>query len=109
MSSRVNEYLTTKELAELLRIKERKVYALAVLEGKADVAFGLQGVAHQYRLRFLPIMRERCDLFIDRRAWFEPSMQRFLSCCATAGFARKAQELMGYDLSGFGTVQLNGQ
>lgn len=82
--------------------------ALAVLEGKADVAFGLQGVAYQYRLHFLPIMRERYDLLVDRRAWFDPPMQRFLRFCASPSFARKAQEFMGYDVSGFGTVHFNG-
>ncbi len=83
--------------------------ALAVLEGKADAAFGLYGVAQQYRLAFVPVMRERFDMLVDRRAWFEPPMQRFLHFCQTQGFAQKAEELGGYDVSGFGRVHFNGK
>jgi len=83
--------------------------ALAVLEGKADAAFGLLGVAQQYRLHFLPIMRERFDLLVDRRAWFDPPMQCFLKFCSSPAFAQKAQELQGYDVGGFATVHFNGQ
>lgn len=83
--------------------------ALAVLEGKADAAFGLFGVAQQYRLAFVPVMRERFDLLVDRRAWFEPPMQRFIYFCQTQGFAQKVDELGGYDVSGFGRVHFNGK
>jgi len=82
--------------------------ALAVLEGKADAAFGLLGVAHQYRLSFVPIMRERFDLLVERRAWFEPPMQRFIRFCQSAAFVQKAKELDGYDVSGFGKIHFNG-
>ncbi len=83
--------------------------ALAVLEGKADAAFGLLGVAQQYRLTFLPVMRERFDLLVDRRSWFEPPMQCFLTFCSTQAFAQKAKEIQGYDVSGFGQVHFNGK
>ncbi|MGI9385058.1 MAG: substrate-binding domain-containing protein, partial [Methyloligellaceae bacterium] len=43
--------------------------ALAVLEGKADAAFGLKAMASQYRLGFVPVATERFDLLVDRRAW----------------------------------------
>lgn len=82
--------------------------ALAVLEGKADAAFGLLGVARQYRLVFVPIMRERFDLLVDRRAWFEPPLQRFIRFCQSPAFTQKAEELKGYDISGFGQVHFNG-
>jgi len=82
--------------------------ALAVLESKADAAFGLLGVAQQYRLAFLPVMRERFDLLVERRAWFEPPMQRFVSFCNSPAFQDKAEGLEGYDVSGFGRVHFNG-
>ncbi len=82
--------------------------ALAVLEGKADAAFGLLGVARQYRLTFLPTMRERFDLLVERRAWFEPPMQRFVRFCQSQALSQKARELHGYDVSGFGCVHFNG-
>ena len=82
--------------------------ALAVLEGKADVAFGLMGVAQQYRLDYLPIMRERFDLLIERRAWFDPPMQRFLRFCVSPNFMERARDLLGYDIEGCGTIHFNG-
>jgi excisionase family DNA binding protein len=82
--------------------------ALAVLEGKAEATFGLAVLAAQYRLPFLPVMEERFDLAVDRRAWFEPPMQRFLDFCRSEAFLARARELEGYDVSDFGTVHYNG-
>lgn len=81
--------------------------ALAVLEDKADVGFGLQSLAEQYRLAFVPIIEERYDLLIDRRAWFEPPMQTFLRFCAGRKFKARAAELAGYNVSGFARVRFN--
>jgi putative molybdopterin biosynthesis protein len=81
---------------------------LAVAQDKADVAFGLLSLARQLGLGFVPMMRERFDLLVDRHAWFEPDMQRFLDFCRTENFHWKASELSGYDTSGFGRVHFNG-
>lgn len=82
--------------------------ALAVQQGKAEAAFGLAAIARQFRLKFVAVARERFDLLVDRRAWFEPPLQRLLAFCRTEAFPAKAAELAGYDLSGFGTVHFNG-
>lgn len=82
--------------------------AVTVLEGKADVAFGLSGVAQQYRLAFLPLVRERFDLLVERRAWFEPPMQQFLRFCASPVFAQKAAEFGGYAIDDLAQVHFNG-
>jgi molybdate-binding protein len=82
--------------------------ALAVQTGKADATFGLGGIAQQHGLKFVPIIRERFDLIVDRRSWFEPPMQTLLAFCRTSSFAQKADELGGYDISGFSSVHFNG-
>ena len=82
--------------------------AIAVLDGNADAAFGLLAMAQQFRLGFVPIIRERFDMLIDRRAWFEPSMQTFMAFCRSGAFSDKALSLGGYDCDGFGTVHFNG-
>lgn len=82
--------------------------ALAVLEGKADAALGLASVAGQLRLGFVPLLRERFDLLVDRRAWFEPPMQRLLGFMGSETFRDKARALSGYDLGGLGRVHFNG-
>lgn len=82
--------------------------ALAVLEGKADAAFGLASIAAQYRLPFASLIEERFDLLVDRRAWFEAPMQAFLAFCRSEAFLARARELAGYDISEFGKVHFNG-
>jgi excisionase family DNA binding protein len=82
--------------------------ALAVLEGKADAALGLRAMAHQLRLGFVPLIRERFDILVDRAAWFDPPLQRLVSFCRSSAFLAKAGELAGYDVSGFGNVHFNG-
>jgi len=68
---------------------------LAVVNGKADVAFGLKRLAQQYGLGFVPLLRERFDLLVDK-------------FCRSDALIDKAQELGGYDVGGFGKVQFIG-
>jgi len=82
--------------------------AIAVADGKAEVGLGLAAMARQFRLGFVPLVRERYDLLVWRRAYFEPPLQQLLRFCRTEAFAAKARDLAGYDVSGFGTVHYNG-
>ena len=82
--------------------------ASAVLEGLADAALGLRALAERYQLEFIPLMRERFDLLIDRRAWFEMPLQTLAQFCRSPAFSDKAASLPGYETRGFGTVHFNG-
>ncbi|HUF55677.1 MAG TPA: helix-turn-helix transcriptional regulator [Thermohalobaculum sp.] len=82
--------------------------ALAVAEGTADAAFGLEALAAQFGLAFVPVTDERFDLLVDRRAWFEPPMQRLLAFCRSEPFLGRARALAGYDVSALGAVRWNG-
>ncbi len=82
--------------------------AAAVANGKADAGLGLACVASQFKLAFVPLIRERYDLLIYRRAYFEPPFQRLLRFCASPAFAEHVRDLGGYDLSGFGQMHFNG-
>ena len=79
-----------------------------VLEGRADAGLAVETVARMHRLDFVPLFRERYDLLVWRREYFEPPMQRLLAYCASAAFRRRAAEIGGYDFSGLGTVRYNG-
>jgi putative molybdopterin biosynthesis protein len=92
-------------LPELARTETEA--AAAVASGRADAAPGLEAVARQFGLPFVPTMRERFDLLVDRRAWFEPPMQTLLRFARTDAFAAKARDLGGYDVSGLGMVRWN--
>jgi putative molybdopterin biosynthesis protein len=82
--------------------------ALAVAEGKADAGFAIETAAHQFRLDFVPLFRERYDLAVWRRDYFEPSLQKLLAFCRGPVFHERAQRLGGYDVSGLGQVHYNG-
>jgi putative molybdopterin biosynthesis protein len=82
--------------------------ALAIAEGKAEVGLGLAAMARQFRLDFVPLVRERYDLLVWRRAFFEPPLQHLWAFCRTEPFAAKARDLGGYDVGGFGRVHYNG-
>lgn len=81
--------------------------ALAVANGEADVALGIAAVARQYRLDFVPLQRERYDLLLNRRDYFEPPLQSLFAFARTRAFADKARALGGYDIEGLGRVVHN--
>ena len=93
-------------LAEAARTETDAAQVIA--DGLGEVALGLRVAADQFKLAFKPVMRERFDLLVDRKAWFEPPMQTLLAFCRSGAFRSKAEAMGGYDVSGLGTVHFNG-
>ena len=81
---------------------------LAVAQGTADCAFGLEVLARRYGLAFQPVVEERFDLLVDRRAWFEPPMQRLLDFCRSGEFRARSTEFAGYVTADLGRIRWNG-
>jgi putative molybdopterin biosynthesis protein len=94
------------EFAEVARTEDEAVEA--VRRGAADAAFGLEAVARGYGLEFHPVIEEEFALIVDRKAWFDPPMQKLLEFCATGEFAQKARAYGGYDTGQLGAVIWNG-
>ncbi len=92
-------------LTETARTEDEAVQAVA--RGDADVTFGLACVAQDYGLAFLPVIEERFDLLVDRKAWFDPALQKFWAFCRTDSFRRRALGLKGYDVCDLGQVIWN--
>jgi excisionase family DNA binding protein len=82
--------------------------ALAIAEGKADAGLAIETVARPFRLDFVPLFRERYDVAVWRRDYFEPPLQKLLAFCRGVAFQTRARELGGYDVSGLGQVHYNG-
>lgn len=80
---------------------------LAVAEGGADVAFGLSALASQYGLDVTPIIEERFDIVVNRKAYFEPAFQRLLAFCQTEAFRTRAAAMTGYDTDCLNEVRWN--
>ncbi|MDR9392730.1 MAG: helix-turn-helix transcriptional regulator [Roseovarius sp.] len=79
----------------------------SVARGTADAAFGLECVARDFGLDFLPLVNERFDLLVDRAAWFDPPLQALERFCRAPAFAKRAEMTGGYDLGGHGKVRWN--
>ena len=82
--------------------------AMAIDANRADVGVGLEGMARQFNLEFKPLIKERFDLLVWRKAYFDPPFQKFMQFCRTEEFHQKAMVLGGYDASGLGTIRFNG-
>lgn len=95
------------DIVHIAHARSEEDAVVAVADGKADAAFGLKCLARRFRLGFVPLIHERYDLLVSRRAWFEPAFQALLGFCRQPEFAEKAAELGGYDVSGFGRVHFN--
>ncbi|MCW5699662.1 MAG: helix-turn-helix transcriptional regulator [Rhodospirillales bacterium] len=90
------------------RARSEMDVALAIREGKADAGLAVAAVARQLGLDFVPLGRERFDLVLWRRNYFEPQVQTLMAFCRSPALTARAHDLGGYDVSGFGRVIYNG-
>jgi excisionase family DNA binding protein len=81
--------------------------AAAVAEDRADAGFGIRAAAAARGLGFVPLLRERFDLVMDRRTYFEPPMQALLAFVRMPAFAARAARMGGYDTTATGSVAFN--
>ena len=81
---------------------------LAILEGRAEAGLAVEAAARTLQLGFVPLMRERYDLLLRRRDYFEPPVQGLFAFARGRAFQERAAEMGGYDVSGLGNVRYNG-
>jgi excisionase family DNA binding protein len=81
---------------------------LAVLEGRAEAGLAIEAVARGLKLDFVPLLRERYDLLLRRRDYFEPPLAALFDFARGEAFRERAARMGGYDVSGIGTTHYNG-
>ncbi len=81
--------------------------AAAVAEGRAEAGFGIRAEAASRGLGFVPLIRERFDLVMERRHYFEQPLQRLLGFARGEAFAARAARMGGYDIREAGSVAFN--
>ncbi len=81
--------------------------AAAIMDAKADCGMAVEAAARRFRLGFLPLHRERVDLVMRRRDYFEPPVQALLQFTRMPAFAAQARGFGGYDIAGTGRVVFN--
>ena len=79
--------------------------ATAIASGEADAALGLEAMARQFGLPFVPLVEERYDLLVDRRSYFTEPVQALVGFARGEAMRAKAKALGGYDLGGLGEVR----
>ena len=79
--------------------------AAAVAAGEADAAVGIEAMARQYKLPFRPLIEERFDLLVDRRAYFTEPVRALLDFAAGDAMREKADAMGGYRLEDSGAVR----
>lgn len=82
--------------------------AMAIASGRADVGLGIEAAANQFKLAFSPLVVERFDILVWRKAYFDPPFQKLIRFCASDAFRDRAAALGGYDCANLGTVHFNG-
>ncbi|MEN9061088.1 substrate-binding domain-containing protein [Ponticoccus litoralis] len=105
LADRAGLALSDMVLTDIARTETEAVQAVA--RGEADATLGLHSVAQDFGLPFVPLIDERFDLLVNRRAWFETPMQRLMTFCQSEAMATRAERMGGYDLTGLGTVRWN--
>lgn len=83
--------------------------AMAIADGRADIGLGIEAAARQFHLDFIPLIAERFDLLVWRKAYFDPPFQKLMRFCQSEAFRDRVQKLGGYDIAGFGAVHFNGR
>jgi len=102
------QHIDADEIAWATPARSEVDAVIEVVEGRADATFGLAILASQYRLGFVPIVDERYDILVERRAWFEPAWQSLLRFCRTPEFHEHASQLAGYSVENQFQVRYNG-
>ncbi|MFW2589404.1 substrate-binding domain-containing protein [Sagittula sp. SSi028] len=97
--------LDSLEHTDIARTETEAVQALA--RGEACATLGLESVARDFGLPFVPLIEERYDLIVNRRAWFDTPLQRLMVFCQSEAMQARADRMGGYDLTGLGTVRWN--
>ena len=99
-TSRRSDLIPTTEFA-----RTESDAAAAIAAGNADAALGIEAMARQFHLPFLPLIEERFDLLINRRAYFTDPVQKLLAFARSPALEQKAAAMGGYDLSESATVR----
>ena len=78
--------------------------AATVASGGADAGFGLRAAAADYRLAFVPLVRERYFLAVRAKDLRSPAIVRLVRLLGAPDFARLARRFAGYRSGGAGSV-----
>lgn len=77
--------------------------AAMIASGHADVGLGVEAAAHEFKLGFVPLLKEDYFLVTRRSLLQQPTVHALVALLGSREFRRAAAGLPGYDVSGSGT------
>ncbi len=77
---------------------------LQILRGQADVGLATRTAAQLLGLDFIPLTRERFDLWVRKENFFAPRIQALLAVVGSREFRRRVDDMGGYDVSETGRI-----
>jgi molybdate-binding protein len=83
-------------------VRTHRQVADEVLAGRADVGLGLQAVAIQKELDFIPLFSERYDLVIPEEQYQDPNLQPVFETLQSKKFRQAIECLGGYETGSLG-------
>lgn len=79
--------------------------AAMIASGHADVGLGVEAAANEFKLGFVPLLKEDYFLVTRRNLLQQPAIQALLALLGSKEFRRMAAGLPGYNLSGSGNQE----
>jgi len=77
---------------------------LSVLSNESDVGVASVAIADLLGLFFIPITRERFDMIVDQRTFFEPGVQALIEVVRSDDFRGRVAKLGNYDFRDSGKI-----
>ena len=97
--------LTSKDLQAYRRTEpSHQAAALAITQGAADCALGIEAAATAQGLGFIPMAQERYALVVHRETLAEPATQALCKLLRSAAWLRELEALAGYSALDSGQV-----
>ena len=81
-----------------------RAVAATVASGGADAGFGLRAAAAEYRLAFIPLVRERYFLAVHAKTLDKAGVTRLIQFLASPAFAKIVEKLPGYRAEAAGSI-----
>ncbi len=82
-----------------IEAKSHNAIAAAVAYGKADVGLGIEAVANQYDLGFVPVKDEMYDIAVPLQKIDKKEVQIFLETLRSEEFKARLNEMVGFEAS----------
>jgi len=77
---------------------------LAILSHQADVGMATGSVSRMLGLSFLSVAKERFDMILDKKTYFEKGVQNFIDTLRSASFRKGVEKLGHYDFYESGKI-----